>query len=110
MELMTEDIIQFPDVNEMKEMLLAAREDIQEAAKADPDMKEHSQLVMDVISVIEEKIAGQKDLAKLAPKEKIFLAAHINFFQTLLEDLFMDDEFEDDLEDEEDLEEVEEEK
>lgn len=106
---MTEDIIQFPDVNEMKEMLIAARDDIREAAKADPDMKEHSQLVMDVITVIEEKIGGQKDLSKLSPKDKIFLAAHINFFQTLLEDLFMDDDFEDDFE-EDDLEEIEDEK
>lgn len=105
---MTEDIIQFPDVTEMKEMLTAAKEDIKEAAKADPDMKEHSKLVMDVIAVIEEKIAGQKDLATLNAKDKIFLAAHINFFQTLLEDLFMDDDFDDEFEDEEDLEEVEE--
>lgn len=107
---MTEDIIQFPDVVEMREMLNAAKGDIQEAAAADPDIKEHSKLVMDVIAIIEEKLAGQKDLSKLAQKDKIFLAAHINFFQTLLEDLFMDDFDEEDFDDEEDFEEVEEEK
>lgn len=105
---MTEDIIQFPEVNEMRQMLSDAKVDVQEAAKADPDMKEHVKLVTDVINIIEEKISGQTDLSKLSAKDKIFLAAHINFFQTLLEDVFMDDF--DEFEDEEDLEEIEDEK
>ena len=55
-----------------------------------------SKLVLELISIIEEKIGKSKDLSKHSLKEKIDIAAHLNFLQILLEDFFMiDEDFED---------------
>lgn len=107
---MQEELLQFPEVSEMNEILNSAKADIKVAIEEDPEMAEHGKLILDVIGIIEEKVAGQKDLSKLSYKDKIFLASHVNFFQTLVEDMFMDDfDFdEEDLEEEEEEEEAEE--
>lgn len=104
---MTEELIQLPQVEEIKEMLDLAKRDIKTEVEQDPELKQASELLNKVIDVVEDKIAKAKDLEKLPTAEKIDLAAHLHFLQSLLEDFFMFDDFEDeefedaDLEDEE---------
>lgn len=103
---MTEDLIQLPNIEEIKEMLDVAKQDIQSEVQQDPELQPASELLVQVISVIDAKLAKTKDFDKLNVAEKIDIAAHLNFLQALLEDFFMfDDEFEDEEFDEDDLEE-----
>lgn len=107
---MNEDLIQLPELKDIKEMLSSAREDISIEVQEDPELLPLSRLLNQVIDIIEEKIGNRKELNKIDIKEKIDLAAHLNFLQGLLEDFFLFDET--DLEEEEfedeDLEEEEE--
>lgn len=99
---MSEDSIQLPDLKDIKMMLTAAREDVEEENKQDPSMAASTQVLLQVIDIIEEKIANQTDLNTLDSRQKIDFAAYLSFLQSLLEDLFyFDEEFD---EDEEDLE------
>lgn len=91
---MKDDLIQLPNVDEVKEMLGLAKNDIQNELKQDPELKQTSELLVELINIIETKIGSNKDLSKLGLKEKIDMAAHLNFLQILLEDFFMlDDDF-----------------
>ena len=100
---MTEDLIQLPNIEEIKEMLEVAKRDIQSEVEQLPELQPASELLVQVISVIDEKLAKSKDFDKLNNVEKIDVAAHLNFLQALLEDFFMfdDEEFEDEEEEEE---------
>lgn len=107
---MNNDLIQLPEVSEIKELITCAREDIDNAAKEDAELASQSQLVLEVLRIIEEQISKQKDLNKLNLREKISVAANLNFLHGLLEDFFFDEEdfeeFEEmDYEDEESLDE-----
>lgn len=105
---MTEDLIQLPNIEEIKEMLDIAKRDIQTEVEQDPELQPASDLLVQVIEVIDGKLAKSKAFDQLNQAEKIDIAAHLNFLQALLEDFFMfDDEFED-FDDEELDEEVEE--
>lgn len=107
---MTEDLIQLPNIEEIKEMLDIAKRDIQTEVDQDPELKSASELLVQVIDVIDGKLVKSKDFDQLNQAQKIDLAAHLNFLQALLEDFFMfDDEF-DEFEDDEEFEEEEEEK
>jgi hypothetical protein len=110
---MSEDLIQLPNIEEIKEMLDLARNDIRTEVEQDPEIEPSSQLLIQVMDVIDSKLAESKDFSQLSQTEKIDIAAHLNFLQALLEDFFMfDGDFEDedfDLNDEE-LEDVEDEK
>lgn len=91
---MKEDLIQLPNIAEVKEMLQLAKTDIQNEIKQDPEVAPTSDLLLELITIIEEKTNKAKDLSKLPLKEKIDMAAHLNFLQILLEDFFlMDDDF-----------------
>ena len=107
---MSEDLIQLPNIQEIKEMLELARNDIRTEVEQDPEIAPSSQLLIQVMDVIDAKLTKSQDFSKLSQTEKIDIAAHLNFLQALLEDFFMfDGDFEDedfDL-DEEDLEELE---
>lgn len=93
---MTEDLIQLPNVEEIKEMLDVAKRDIQSEVEQDSELQPASELLVQVISVIDGKLAKMKDFDQLNTAERIDIAAHLNFLQALLEDFFMfDDEFED---------------
>lgn len=89
---MNEDLIQLPEVKDIKEMLTNARADIQSEIEEDPELVPLSKLLLQVIDVLEEKTAKQKNLNKLADKEKIDVAAHLSFLQGLLEDFFFYEE------------------
>jgi hypothetical protein len=105
---MTEELIQLPNIEEIKEMLDLAKRDIKTEVEQDSELKPASELLTKVIDVVEDKIAKTKDLEKLATIEKIDLAAHLHFLQSLLEDFFMFEDFEDeDFNDEEEEEEEE---
>lgn len=91
---MNEDLIQLPDVKDIREMLAAARGDIDVEVKEDPELLPLSSLLIQVIEIIEDKIGKNKDLNKLNSKDKIDVAAHLNFLQGLQEDFFLYDEME----------------
>ncbi|HEV8051149.1 MAG TPA: hypothetical protein VGP47_01545 [Parachlamydiaceae bacterium] len=101
---MTEDLIQLPNIEEIKEMLDVAKRDIQTEVEQDPELQPASELLVQVISVIDDKLSKSKAFEQLNQAEKIDIAAHLNFLQALLEDFFMfDDEF-DEFEDDEEME------
>lgn len=89
---MTEDLIQLPEVKDIQEMLSAAKEDVQTQVDQEPDLEPSSQLINQVINVLEEKLGKEKDLNRLNQKQKIDIAAHLSFLQSLLEDFFFFDE------------------
>lgn len=89
---MNEDLIQLPELKDIKEMLTAVREDIQAEVQEDPELLPLSKLLIQVIDIIEEKLSKHKNLDKLNDKEKIDLAAYLNFLQGLQEDFFFYDE------------------
>lgn len=102
---MIEDLIQLPELAEVKELLVVARRDIETEVKEDPELLDSSKLLIKVIDIIEEKIAKGSDFSKLNDQEKIGLASHLNFLHCLLEDFFFfDDEEEFDDEEFEELE------
>lgn len=89
---MKDDLIQLPNVNEVTEMLNLAKNDISTELKQDPELKQTSELLIELIGIIEGKIGKHKDLSHLSLKEKIDIASHLNFLQILLEDFFLIDE------------------
>lgn len=104
---MSEDIIQLPEITDVKELLTMAREDIAKEIETNPDVAPDAVLIKELMTIIDAKITKDKDFSKLALPAKIDLAAHLNFLHCLLEDFFMMDDFEEF--DDEDLEEEEEE-
>ena len=89
---MNEDLIQLPELKDIKEMLAATRQDISVEVEEDPELLPVSKLLTQVIDIIEEKIAKHKDLTNLDNKTKIDIAAYLNFLQGLQEDFFFYDE------------------
>jgi len=85
------EFIQMPDVNELKEELAAAKADIQSAVAEQPELETQSKFVMEVLEVLEEKIANKEDLNTLSKNDQISVIAHLNLFYSLLEDIFGDD-------------------
>lgn len=99
---MTQDMMQMPDADEIREDLAAARTELEAAINEDADLQDRSTFVMELLGILEDKIQAGKDLSRLDRKEKISIMAHLNLFYALLDDLFGDDfeEFDDeDLED-----------
>ena len=92
---MNEDLINLPNLNNVSEMLVMARRDIEAEVEQDAELLEASTLLLQVISIMEEKIASKKDTANLSLKEKIDFAAHLNFLQELLEDFFFFEDLDD---------------
>ena len=94
---MSEDTIQLPELKDIQMMLKAAREDVETEVKEDPELAPSTEIIIQVIDIIEEKIAKEGDLNKLNTRQKIDFAAYLSFLQSLLEDLFyFDEDFEDD--------------
>lgn len=89
---MTEDLIQLPNITEIKEMITVAKQDVENEIEQDPELRPASELLLSVINVIDDKLAKAKNFDNLNGAEKIDIAAHLNFLQNLLEDFFMFDE------------------
>lgn len=106
---MNHEIIQLPDPNEIREFLSSAQQDVDTALKEEPELSSQHQLVTEVIRVMQEQVANKNDLNQLGLKEKISFAAHLNFLQGLLEDLFLGDQYEEYEEEEGEEEELEDE-
>lgn len=98
---MSEELIQFPEIDEIKTMLADARQEIEAELQEDPDLVPLSKLLFSVITIIEEKVAKYRDLNKIGEREKIDLAAHICFLNSLEDDFFFSDEVMEDFEYEE---------
>lgn len=106
-----------PDVSELQEELVAARADIQEAINDQPELENQSKFLMEVLAILENKLAQEKDLNALSKEGQISILAHLNLFYSLLEDIFGDDmdfddedlyDFDEEDEDDEELEDEEE--
>ena len=89
---MSEELIQFPSIDEIKEMLVDTRQDIQAELQEDPEQIPLGKLLFSLIDILEEKIAKHKDLNRLSEKDKIDLASHICFLNSLEDDFFFQDE------------------
>lgn len=103
---MSEDLINLPNIEEVKEFLEAAQEDINAALQEDKELERQHKLITEVVSFLKEQVAGKKNLDKLPLREKIAFAAHLCLLQDLLEEIFLEDIYEDedeDLEDEDDF-------
>lgn len=85
---MQEDQLQLPTLEEIQEVLQSAKEDIKEEIQENPELASSAGLLNQLMEIIEEKVANKKDLSALDEKSKIDLAAHLHFFQILLEDFF----------------------
>lgn len=110
---MNVDSIQMPDVKDLKEELTIARAEIEEVLKEEPELESQGKFILEVLAIVEERLADQKDLNTLARKDQIGLMAHLNLFYSLLDDLYFGDleEFDDEeLEFNEEAEEEDEEK
>lgn len=93
---MSSDIIQLPKLEDVKKVLAAAKSDIDKAMKEEPEFASKGKFILQVIGIIEEKTSKRKDLDIKDFKEKIDIAAHLTFFQSLIEDIFGFDVDEDD--------------
>jgi hypothetical protein len=89
---MTDDLIQLPNIAEIKEMIAIAKQDVESEIQQDPELRSASELLLNVINVIDTKLTKSKNFDNLSNTEKIDIAAHLNFLQNLLEDFFMFDE------------------
>lgn len=89
---MDEDLIHLPDINEIRELLQEAKDDIKEEIKQNPKLSSEAKLLNLVIGFIEDKVSGKKGVETFSIKDKIDLVAHINFLQLLLEDFFYTEE------------------
>jgi hypothetical protein len=89
---MKDDLIELPELSDVKEMLTLAKKDIEEEIKQNPEMVDSCSLLKQVIAVVEEKIGKIKDFNKLNTKERIDIAAHLSFLHSLLENFFYGDE------------------
>jgi hypothetical protein len=92
---MSQDTLQLPSTKELKEFLKAAKQDINTVGNEEAELAPQCELISEVIQIMEEQVGNKKDLNKLTSKEKIFFAAHLSFLQSLLEDIFLAEEFED---------------
>ena len=90
---MREDLIELPAVNDIKDLLESAKNDINEELQEDPETAAQSKLLLAVINIIQGKIGNTQNLNSLELTEKINIAAHLNFLQDLLEDFFFTDDF-----------------
>lgn len=100
--MMNEDLIELPNITDIKELLVEAKGDIQEELKEDPSLLDQSQLLIDLMEIIEEKISSQKNIDKMDLRSKIDLAAHLNYLHTLLDDFFLASDFDFGIEEDED--------
>lgn len=86
--------IHLPRSDEIREDLAAARTELETAIKENEDVAGQSRFIMEVLGILEAKVAPGKELSKLDRKDQISVIAHLNLFYSLLDDLFGDD-FED---------------
>ena len=88
---MHNDAIQMPEVSELKEELTIAKNEIQNVLNEEPELESQGKFIMEVLSVIEDRLNTTPDLNKLNRKDRISIMAHLNLFYSLLDDLFFDD-------------------
>lgn len=100
---MKEDLIQLPDLNEVKELLDEARANLKEEIQEFPELAQRAELITEVIKCIEEKFMHKKDMEKANIKEKIDFAAHLTLLQNLMQDFYFiedDEDFDSEFDDE----------
>ena len=89
---MSEDLIQLPNLTELRELLVTARRDIDTEVEQEPELADEHALLVQVMASFEELIGKAENNNNVSMKEKISIAAHLNFLQCLLEDFFFFDE------------------
>lgn len=89
---MSQDLLDLPTLEEIKELISAARADIAEATQQDPASAEDYMQIAEIVTCIEELIAKHRSLDKLSSKEKIALAAHLCFLDIAFDIVFFSEE------------------
>lgn len=89
---MKEDLIVIPEMDVFKTLIADARKDLAELEMEDEELAERRDLALDVVNIIDEKVKATKDLNKVDFKEKIWFASHLYLLETILEDLFDEDD------------------
>lgn len=84
---MKEDLIVIPDIKEFKDLISDARSELSELELSEEE-GHRRELALDVVEILEGKLAKTSDINKLDIKEKIWFASHLYFLETILEDLF----------------------
>lgn len=109
---MNQDLIPLPEIEDIKEIINVAREDLVEVVKEVPDLAPEAELIKQVMAIVETKLGKRTNFDNLKNEERIDVAAYINFLQMLLDDFFydeLDDSFDDEDFDDEDFDDEEEE-
>lgn len=89
---MKEDLIVIPEMDVFETLIADARSDLSELDVDNEELGERRELALDVVGIIEEKVKESKDSKKIGFKDKIWFAAHLHLLETILEDLFEEDE------------------
>lgn len=87
-----EDYLMLPTKEEIKELIEASKHDVAALLVEEPELAPQLQVLKEVTKILEDLIAKHVDLQKIGMKEKISIAAHLNYFECLIEDFFFFDE------------------
>lgn len=89
---MKEDLIVIPEIDVFKTLITDARKDLSGLDLEDEELNERRELALDIVNILDEKLKVTKDLGAVVFKEKIWFAAHLYLLETILEDLFDEDD------------------
>lgn len=89
---MKEDLIVIPDLDVFKSLISDAKQDLAAIEADDAELVERRDLALDIVKILDDKIAGVQSLSKIDFNEKIWFAAHLYLLETVLEDLFEDED------------------
>ncbi|WP_042280792.1 hypothetical protein [Candidatus Protochlamydia sp. R18] len=93
---MSQDFIQLPELSEIKEDLVLARQDISSAVQEDDSLEPIGKFVEEVITIIENKASSLSAGKPLDTKTKVDIAAHLTLLNSLMDEIFLsnlEDEF-----------------
>jgi hypothetical protein len=95
---MNQDLLDLPSLEEVKELISAARTDIAEATEQEPESAVDFNQIAEVVNCIDELAAKHSSFENLSIKDRIALAAHLCFLDIAFDIVFFseEDECEDD--------------
>jgi len=89
---MTESILALPELKEIQDLLKMTKKDLLGDLSKDPEFAEETKVLNQLVTIIQDKISKTNNLNSLPVKDQIDIAAHLNFFHTLLEEIFAGEE------------------
>jgi hypothetical protein len=88
--------ISLPDLKTLKSGLDAMQNDISSAVQEEPELAEQSKFLLELIGILQEEVAAIKDPKKVERKKEIAIIAQLHLLYDLLDEMFMDEEFDED--------------